>query len=114
MIYTSVYFTMIYKDSQKLEKTRKYRKPMPHNQGVPGSSPGGTSKRSSTDSVEERLCFIAMMQYRNSLLTLRYHDYSENLIFFEYEETDNLIDDLCHGSDMRKCKELSFAAPGRI
>ena len=44
MIYASVYFTMLYKDSQKLEKTRKHQKPMPHNQGVPGSSPGGTTK----------------------------------------------------------------------
>ena len=52
MIYTSVYFTMIYKDSQKLEKTRKHRKPMPHNQGVPGSSPGGTTYNPSIDSVE--------------------------------------------------------------
>ena len=30
---------MIYKDSQKLEKTRKYLKSMPVNQGVLGSSP---------------------------------------------------------------------------
>ena len=39
MIYASVYFTILYKDSQKLEKTRKYRKPMPVNQRVLGSSP---------------------------------------------------------------------------
>ena len=43
MIYASVYFTMLYKDSQKLEKTRKHRKPMPHNQGVAGSCPAGTT-----------------------------------------------------------------------
>ena len=44
MIYASIYFTILYKDGQKLEKTRKYRKPMPHNQGVTGSSPVGTTK----------------------------------------------------------------------
>ena len=52
MIYASIYFTIPYKDSQKLEKTRKYRKPMPHNQGVPGSSPGGTTQSPSKDSLE--------------------------------------------------------------
>ena len=45
MIYASVYFTILYKDSQKLEKTRKHRKPMPHNQGVAGSCPAGTTSR---------------------------------------------------------------------
>ena len=44
MIYASVYFTILYKDSQKLEKTRKYQKPMTRNQGVAGSCPAGTTK----------------------------------------------------------------------
>ncbi len=54
MIYASVYFTMLYKDIQKLEKTRKYRKPMPVNQRVLGSSPssGATEDKSS----EMRVC----------------------------------------------------------
>ena len=44
IIYASVYFTILYKDSQKLEKTRKYRKPMPVNQRVLGSSPSSGAK----------------------------------------------------------------------
>ena len=60
MIYASVYFTILYKDSQKLEKTRKYRKPMPHNQGVPGSSPGGTTEIPPQDLAEG---FFVMKSY---------------------------------------------------
>jgi len=56
MIYTSVYFTMIYKDSQKLEKTRKHRKPMPVNQRVLGSSPSSGAK-----STEEIQCFFHLI-----------------------------------------------------
>jgi len=44
MIYASVYFTILYKDSQKLKETRKYRKPMPVNQRVLGSSPSSGAK----------------------------------------------------------------------
>ena len=67
MIYTSVYFTMIYKDSQKLEKTRKYRKPMPHNQGVAGSCPAGTTKRP-TSSDAGRSCYLVKMLCQSALV----------------------------------------------
>ena len=44
MIYASVCFAILYKDSQKLEKTRKYRKPMPVSQRVIVSIPPGTDR----------------------------------------------------------------------
>ena len=61
MIYASVYFTILYKDGQKLEKTRKHRKPMPHNQGVAGSCPAGTTKAP----IDKRLLGLFVSLFNN-------------------------------------------------
>ena len=50
-IYANDYITMFYKDSEKLENTRKNEIPMPHNQGVAGSCPAGTTKKHLRNSV---------------------------------------------------------------
>ena len=52
---------MLYKDSQKLEKTRKHRKPMPHNQGVVGSCPTGTTKKPAL--TASAFCLMSHHQY---------------------------------------------------
>ena len=70
MIYASVYFTILYKDGQKLEKTRKHRKPMPHNQGVPGSSPGGTTNKPFHEKQWEGLLFYGILHKFDSDISI--------------------------------------------
>ena len=68
MIYASVYFTILYKDSQKLEKTRKYRKPMPVNQRVLGSSP--SSGATQNQALTKKFASAFFLQYYISVTYL--------------------------------------------
>ena len=58
MIYASIYFTILYKDSQKLEKTRKYRIPMLCKQGVVGSTPTISTKKKKRLTQKVSFCFF--------------------------------------------------------
>ena len=70
MIYASVYFTILYKDSKKLEKTRKYRKPMPVNQRVPGSSPGSGATKNQEVTRNRNLFFFVYIPFYNLVTQL--------------------------------------------